>query len=197
MELPQQALHKMPSTACSIHHPATMVDNNNDKTPDGSGVFYFRMNKGAKAWTKKYRTEIAASGSSVLSTFAAFPLDFAKSRMQSYNATVVGDASEYIIAYLNSFYADEVTRHHLADLQVEIAMIQPTHNADIVTTPAFKVALAKHGRTWKAHLEPKGTLLADVARSRANQGSKDRRAALHLGGLGGQQRFSSLIVGLA
>ena len=39
------------------------------------------MSKGAKAWTKKYRTEIAAPSSSVLSTFAAFPLDFAKSRM--------------------------------------------------------------------------------------------------------------------
>ena len=61
-------------------------------TPKGNSVFYwlvffFRMNKGAKAWTKKYRTEIAASSSSVLSTFAAFPLDFAKSRMQSYNTT--------------------------------------------------------------------------------------------------------------
>jgi len=51
-----------------------MADNSNGKAPDGSGVFYFRMNKGAKAWTKKYRTEIAAFSSSVLSTFAAFPL---------------------------------------------------------------------------------------------------------------------------
>jgi hypothetical protein len=166
-----------------------MADNNNDNTPDGSGIFYFRMNKRAKAWTKKYRTKIAASSSSVLRTFAAFPLDFAKSRMQSYNATAVGDASERVIAYLNSFYADEATRHHLADLQIETAMIQPTHNADIVTTPALKVVLAKHGRTWEAHPKPKGTLLADVARSQANQGFQDRRAALHLGGLGGQQRF--------
>jgi hypothetical protein len=58
-----------------------------NKSPQGNSVFFFRMNKGAKAWTKKYRTEIAASTSSVLSTFAAFPLDFAKSRMQSYNTT--------------------------------------------------------------------------------------------------------------
>ena len=62
-------------------------DGTNNKGPKGPSVFYFRMNKGAKAWTKKYRTEIAASTSSVLSTFAAFPLDFAKSRMQSYDTT--------------------------------------------------------------------------------------------------------------
>ncbi|KAM0711613.1 hypothetical protein Q7P35_000980 [Cladosporium inversicolor] len=64
-----------------------MADNGSTKGPKGNSVFFFRMNKGAKAWTKKYRTEIAASTSSVLSTFAAFPLDFAKSRMQSYNTT--------------------------------------------------------------------------------------------------------------
>lgn len=33
---------------------------------------------------KNYRTEIAAASSSILSTFVAFPLDFTKSRMQSY-----------------------------------------------------------------------------------------------------------------
>jgi solute carrier family 25 carnitine/acylcarnitine transporter 20/29 len=61
---------------------------NNGKTPTGNGgVFFFPMNKKAKTFFKKYRTEIAASSSSVLSTFAAFPLDFAKSRMQSYNTT--------------------------------------------------------------------------------------------------------------
>lgn len=52
------------------------------------------MNKGAKAWTEKYRTEIAASSSSVLSTFAAFPLDFAYSRMQSYNTTFSATAKD-------------------------------------------------------------------------------------------------------
>lgn len=51
------------------------------------GVFTFHMSKGAKAFSKKYRTEIAASSSSLLSTFVAFPLDFAKSRMQSYNTS--------------------------------------------------------------------------------------------------------------
>ncbi|KAH8811775.1 mitochondrial carrier domain-containing protein [Xylogone sp. PMI_703] len=37
-----------------------------------------------KIWIKRYRTEIAASTSSVLSTFFAFPLDSVKTRMQTY-----------------------------------------------------------------------------------------------------------------
>ncbi|KAI9819409.1 MAG: hypothetical protein M1832_003972 [Thelocarpon impressellum] len=37
-----------------------------------------------KRWMKMYRTEIAASTSSVLSTFLAYPLDSVKTRMQSY-----------------------------------------------------------------------------------------------------------------
>ncbi|RFU26043.1 hypothetical protein B7463_g10293, partial [Scytalidium lignicola] len=37
-----------------------------------------------KIWIKRYRTEIAASMSSVLSTFVAFPLDSVKTRMQTY-----------------------------------------------------------------------------------------------------------------
>jgi hypothetical protein len=37
-----------------------------------------------KKWAKRYRTEIAASSASVLSTFAAFPLDSIKTRMQTY-----------------------------------------------------------------------------------------------------------------
>ncbi|MCJ1482478.1 hypothetical protein MMC06_002643 [Schaereria dolodes] len=37
-----------------------------------------------KHWAKKYRTEIAASSSSVLSTFATYPLDSVKTRMQAY-----------------------------------------------------------------------------------------------------------------
>ena len=64
-----------------------MSDNAGGKKPTGGRLAYFPMSKEAKAWTKKYRTEIAASSSSILSTFSAFPLDFAKSRMQSYNTT--------------------------------------------------------------------------------------------------------------
>ncbi|KAF1955461.1 mitochondrial carrier [Byssothecium circinans] len=39
----------------------------------------------AKRWTKRYRTEVAASSSSLLSTFAAYPLDSVKTRLQAYN----------------------------------------------------------------------------------------------------------------
>ena len=53
-------------------------------TDRNSNIFSFQTSKEVKQFAKKYRTEIAASTSSVLSTFAAFPLDFAKSRMQSY-----------------------------------------------------------------------------------------------------------------
>jgi solute carrier family 25 carnitine/acylcarnitine transporter 20/29 len=64
-----------------------MSDDAGGKKPQAGRLAYFPMTKEAKAWTKKYRTEIAASSSSILSTFSAFPLDFAKSRMQSYNTT--------------------------------------------------------------------------------------------------------------
>ena len=47
-------------------------------------IFSFQASDDVKRFAKKYRTEISASSSSLLSTFAAFPLDFAKSRMQSY-----------------------------------------------------------------------------------------------------------------
>lgn len=35
-------------------------------------------------WIKRYRTEVAASSASVLSTITAFPLDSVKTRMQTY-----------------------------------------------------------------------------------------------------------------
>ncbi|KAF2745764.1 mitochondrial carrier [Sporormia fimetaria CBS 119925] len=38
----------------------------------------------AKRWTKRYRTEVAASTSSLLSTIAAYPLDSVKTRLQAY-----------------------------------------------------------------------------------------------------------------
>ncbi|KAF2863970.1 mitochondrial carrier [Piedraia hortae CBS 480.64] len=45
--------------------------------------------KDVQRLAKRYRTEISASTSSLLSTFVAFPLDFAKSRMQSYETGFV------------------------------------------------------------------------------------------------------------
>lgn len=58
-------------------------------SPNTSSIFHFQASKDVKAFAKKYRTEISASSSSVLSTFLAFPLDFAKSRMQSYETGFV------------------------------------------------------------------------------------------------------------
>ncbi|KAI9643920.1 hypothetical protein NHQ30_007271 [Ciborinia camelliae] len=40
--------------------------------------------KAQKRWVKRYRTEVAASVSSICSTFCAFPLDSVKTRMQTY-----------------------------------------------------------------------------------------------------------------
>ncbi|KAK3671847.1 hypothetical protein LTR78_008213 [Recurvomyces mirabilis] len=51
-----------------------------------ANIFHFQASKDVRQFAKKYRTEISASSSSLLSTFVAFPLDFAKSRMQSYQA---------------------------------------------------------------------------------------------------------------
>ena len=53
-------------------------------TPHARGIMSLQASDDVKKFAKKYRTEIAASTSSVLSTFLAFPLDFTKSRMQSY-----------------------------------------------------------------------------------------------------------------
>ena len=61
--------------------PAPKPSNHN------STIFYFQPSDDVKKFAKKYRTEISASTSSVLSTFVAFPLDFAKSRMQSYETS--------------------------------------------------------------------------------------------------------------
>ncbi|TVY84398.1 putative mitochondrial carrier [Lachnellula suecica] len=44
-----------------------------------------------RRWLKRYRTEVAASASSVLSTFFAFPLDSVKTRMQTYKYTSFTD----------------------------------------------------------------------------------------------------------
>jgi hypothetical protein len=43
-----------------------------------------RVQPPQERWVKRYRTEVAASMSSVLSTVSAFPLDSVKTRMQTY-----------------------------------------------------------------------------------------------------------------
>ncbi|KAI9847863.1 MAG: hypothetical protein M1838_000722 [Thelocarpon superellum] len=46
-------------------------------------------------WVKDYRTEIAASSSSVLSTFFSYPLDSVKTRMQAYHFTNFTDCVKH------------------------------------------------------------------------------------------------------
>lgn len=66
---------------------STMDSSAESKSSNSTGnIFAFQASDDVKRFAKKYRTEISASSSSVLSTFVAFPLDFAKSRMQSYEA---------------------------------------------------------------------------------------------------------------
>ena len=67
------------------------MDSSNERKPahPSSNILSFQSSQDVKRTAKKYRTEIAASTSSLLSTFAAFPLDFAKSRMQSYETNFI------------------------------------------------------------------------------------------------------------
>ena len=69
------------------HPPASTMDPSAQSRT--SSIFAFQTSSDVKKFAKKYRTEIAASTSSVLSTYLAFPLDFTKSRMQSYETQFV------------------------------------------------------------------------------------------------------------
>ncbi|KAF5017490.1 hypothetical protein F66182_10574 [Fusarium sp. NRRL 66182] len=54
-------------------------------TATGAAVTTASKNSPSNRFIKRYRTEIAASSSSVFSTLAAFPLDSVKTRMQTYH----------------------------------------------------------------------------------------------------------------
>ncbi|KAF5553048.1 mitochondrial carrier [Fusarium mexicanum] len=54
-------------------------------TATGAAVSAIPKNNPSNRFVKRYRTEIAASSSSVFSTLAAFPLDSVKTRMQTYH----------------------------------------------------------------------------------------------------------------
>jgi hypothetical protein len=80
------------------------------------------------------------------------------------NIITIGDASEAVLDCLNRDFKAAEDNDDLLVTKFAIAMIQPTHNVDIVTAPALQKLLANHGRIWEAHSSPRGTLLADVAR---------------------------------
>ncbi|CAK4011096.1 Mitochondrial arginine transporter BAC2 [Lecanosticta acicola] len=62
--------------------------------PPKKSILSFQTSNEVNALAKKYRTEIAASTSSILSTTATFPLDFVKSRMQSYRTSFVATVKD-------------------------------------------------------------------------------------------------------
>ncbi|KAG4429551.1 hypothetical protein IFR05_014960 [Cadophora sp. M221] len=62
--------------------PGPQDDTRNDGRPGGLSPPMYEGQQ--KKWVKRYRTELAASMSSILSTFVAFPLDSVKTRMQTY-----------------------------------------------------------------------------------------------------------------
>ncbi|KAK1832199.1 putative mitochondrial carrier protein [Podospora conica] len=53
-------------------------------TPPGNGSNPLALSSDAQRLVKRYRVEVAASASSVLSSFTTFPLDSVKTRMQTY-----------------------------------------------------------------------------------------------------------------
>ncbi|KAG9903001.1 hypothetical protein KCV05_g15656, partial [Aureobasidium melanogenum] len=84
-------------TANHLHHaPSSMRDpdpnsnksHNKQQTsaqPPRFGILQFQASDDVKRLAVAWKTELASMSSSVLSTFIAFPLDFAKVRMQSYD----------------------------------------------------------------------------------------------------------------
>lgn len=80
------------------------------------------------------------------------------------NIIAVGDASEGVLSYLNKAYTLAEAEDELdKDFKITIALIQPTHDANVVTNLKLQDILAKHGRAWESHSEPQGTLLKRVA----------------------------------
>ncbi|KAI9693421.1 MAG: hypothetical protein M1820_009297 [Bogoriella megaspora] len=55
----------------------------------------YQMGVESKIWLKRYRTEVAASSSSLVSTFVAYPLDSIKTRMQAYKFDSVWDCTQH------------------------------------------------------------------------------------------------------
>jgi len=90
-------------------------------------------------------------------------LNYAVAPNTRVNIIAVGDASQHVLAYLNTAYGNGGNRARLASMEINIAMVSPTHNDDVVTDPALQQFLANHGRIWESHSRPKGTLLANVA----------------------------------
>jgi len=93
------------SSAAAPSPSPTPSQSSTSKANGTTSIFAFAPGKDVKTFAKRYRTEISASSSSLLSTFAAFPLDFAKSRMQSYNTGFMATIKDaYRAEGLRSFW---------------------------------------------------------------------------------------------
>ncbi|KAF2159774.1 hypothetical protein M409DRAFT_70821 [Zasmidium cellare ATCC 36951] len=94
--------HRQQPKTTAAHDASSSSSPSSNRT---GSIFHFQASKDVKAFAKKYRTEISASSSSVLSTFLAFPLDFAKSRMQSYETGFVHTIKDaYKVEGLRAFW---------------------------------------------------------------------------------------------
>ncbi|THW55387.1 hypothetical protein D6C98_06443 [Aureobasidium pullulans] len=73
--------------------------------PPRLGILEYEASDDVKRWARRYRTELASMSSSVLSTFIAFPLDFAKTRMQSYDTRFIATVKDaYQVEGLRGFW---------------------------------------------------------------------------------------------
>jgi len=73
--------------------------------PPRFGILEYEASDDFKRWAKKWKTELASMSSSVLSTFVAFPLDFAKVRMQSYDTRFLATVKDaYQVEGLRGFW---------------------------------------------------------------------------------------------
>ena len=75
----QRPLLIMPPQSGSSDAPSTKPSGPKTDHDDAAA-----WDRSAQRWVKRYRVEVAASASSVLSTMTTFPLDSVKTRMQTY-----------------------------------------------------------------------------------------------------------------
>ena len=89
------------------------------------------------------------------------------------NIITIGDGSEHVLTFLMTVYADARLKAKLGVLNINVAMVSPTHNDDFAAHPSLKRYLAKHSRIWESHSLPKGTLLPSTSIARFSAGVED------------------------
>ena len=82
---PQLQPPTTPTKGSSGSHNTTSGHGRSAEMAAGKGDNKHTAHQEQMPFIKRYRTEVSASASSVLSTLTAFPLDSVKTRMQTYN----------------------------------------------------------------------------------------------------------------